>query len=156
MKFSASKHPYSIKVRDLHRLRSTLQSESANTVKLGSLHDAMNLSRESIHRVFVIGGASVYTEALELRNEAGFWVDRILLTHIISPSFEDCNVFFPDVWKPESSLSKWRRSNHQELEKWLGVEVSAGVQEEKGVEYEYQMWVRESNPAADVGVSTHI
>jgi dihydrofolate reductase len=115
----------------------------------------MNLSRESIHRTFIIGGASVYAEALELQDDAfGYLVDRILLTRILSPAFDDCNVYFPDIWKSNTS-SNWRQSSHQELEEWLGLEVVPGIQEEKGVEYEFQMWTRRISPAAEVGISTH-
>lgn len=60
------------------------------------------------------------------------------MTRILSPDFSDCDVFFPE-FKKEGG---WTRASHDELEKWAGFEVARGVQEENGVEYEFQMWVR--------------
>ena len=65
-------------------------------------------------------------------------VDRVLLTRILSPEFNECNVLMPDFL-----TSHWKRSTHAELEEWVGFEVSEGEQEENGVKYEFQMWVRE-------------
>lgn len=135
----------------LSRNESFLESQPGcgNLVRSNSLREALRLSGDSVHRIFIIGGASVYAEALQLQDEvAGFLVDRILLTRILSPAFEDCNVHFPDIWHPTDSPLRWERSSHQELEKWLGLEVSEGVQEEKGVQYEFQMWTRGATPAA--------
>jgi len=96
----------------------------------------------SIYRQFIIGGASVYKEALELdptTTDASI-VDRILLTRVFSPEFEDCDVFFPDF----VSTSKWKQASHAELEEWVGFEVAEGEQDEGGVKYEFQMWVRKA------------
>jgi len=135
------------------QFRESLQPKAGNPACLRSLREAIGLPRESIHRVFIIGGASVYAEALQLQDEAtGFLVDRILLTRIFSPAFEDCNVHFPDIWKSSDPSSRWKRSSHHDMENWLGLEVSAGVQEEKGVEYEFQMWTRDPTPVAVYGV----
>lgn len=94
---------------------------------------------KKLNRSFIIGGVSIYrdTLALEFTSSTSPIVDRILLTRILSPEFPDCDVFFPELDK-----GGWTRASHEELEKWAGFEVSKGVQEENGVQYEFQMWVR--------------
>ncbi|KAG8966509.1 dihydrofolate reductase [Tulasnella sp. 419] len=88
----------------------------------------------SLHRTFIIGGAGLYKESLTLPS-----ADRILLTRITSPAFEECDVYLPD-FLPNGS--PWQQATHQDLEKWTGMEVPAGLQEERGTTYEYQMWIR--------------
>ncbi|KAF7310896.1 hypothetical protein HMN09_00632800 [Mycena chlorophos] len=83
------------------------------------------------HRTFMIGGASLYAESLV----AGL-VDRILLTRILSPSFADCDVFMPEFQDDKSS---WARAAHDVLQDWVGFDVPEGVQEENGVQYEFQI-----------------
>lgn len=41
---------------------------------------------------------------------------------------------------PEFITDEWKQASHQELQEWVGVEVPSGVQEENGVNYEFQMW----------------
>lgn len=94
-------------------------------------------SSSPIRRAFIIGGASLYSEALGLSTDV---VDHILLTRIVSPDFEQCDVFMPDFL---SGKGGWKRVNHAVLEEWVGFEVVEGVQEEDGVKYEFQMWVRD-------------
>lgn len=36
----------------------------------------------------------------------------------------------------------WRRASHDELKEYAGFDVPEGIQEEKGVQYEFQMWTR--------------
>ena len=102
----------------------------------------------NIHRQFIIGGASIYKEALQLPSSPSRTsVDRILLTRVLSPSFEDCDVFMPEFrdLKSEKGSLLWERAEHNELEEWVGGEVPSGVQEENGVKYEFQMWTRAIN-----------
>lgn len=94
-------------------------------------------SSSPIHKAFIIGGASIYSEALGLSTDV---VDHILLTRIISPDFEECDVFMPDFL---SGKAGWKRAPHAALEEWVGFEVAEGMQEEDGVKYEFQMWVRD-------------
>ncbi|KAF9270195.1 dihydrofolate reductase [Marasmius fiardii PR-910] len=97
--------------------------------------------RENVHRSFIIGGATVYSESLKTPSTASLGlVDRVLLTRIISPAFEECDVFMPDFLQ---SCSDWTRATHQDLCEWVGFDVPEGVQEEKGVKYEFQLWTRE-------------
>ena len=88
-----------------------------------------------------MGGATLYNETLALpfsSSEPG--LDRILLTRILSPEFKECDTFFQDICKEKSE--EWTRSTHAALQDWVGFEVPEGEQEEKGIKYEFQMWVR--------------
>ena len=99
----------------------------------------------SLHRTFIIGGATLYAESLLLPCSDPAFVDRVLLTRILAPAFDDCDVFMPDFAaerKADGIREAWRRASHQELQEWVGFDVPEGVQEEKGVQYEFQMWVR--------------
>ncbi|KAJ7634282.1 dihydrofolate reductase-like domain-containing protein [Mycena polygramma] len=91
-------------------------------------------------RGFIIGGASLYAESLALppSSAVGF-VDRVLLTRVLTPTFDECDVFMSDFGTEKG----WERAAHEALEAWVGFEVAKGVQEENGVEYEFQMWVRQ-------------
>jgi dihydrofolate reductase len=101
-------------------------------------------SATNLHRGFIIGGASLYAESLTLPvSSTGPIVDRILLTWILSPEFSECDVFMPDFLKETSETTQWKRSTHAELEGWVGFEVPMGEQDENGVKYEFQMWVRD-------------
>ena len=111
---------------------------------LDSLEGDGGASRARIHRWFVIGGASFYAEALALPPlAAGAFVDRVLLTRILSPAF-DCDVFMPDFLEGGSGGvgGRWERASDEELSAWVGFDVPMGVQEERGVRYEFQMWTR--------------
>ena len=100
-------------------------------------------SEAPIHRSFVIGGASLYRDTLSLPPSSNAFVDRILLTRILSPDFEACDVFMPDFLAgSEGDSQPWRQASHEELQEWVGSDVAAGTQEENGVQYEFQMWVR--------------
>ena len=98
-----------------------------------------------LHRSFVIGGAHVYNAVLALPPTSDTFVDRILLTRILSPAFEDCDVFFPDFLADngtDGNGRSWKRASFEELKEWAGFDVPEGIQEENGVQYEFQMWVR--------------
>jgi len=102
-------------------------------------------SNINIHRAFIIGGAALYNETLALpfsSSEPG--LDRILLTRVLSPEFKECDIFFQDICNEKSE--EWTRSTHAALQDWVGFEVPEGEQEEKGLKYEFQMWVRCSRP----------
>ena len=103
------------------------------------------LSEMPIHRAFIIGGVSLYADTLALPSSSNAFVDRVLLTRISSPAFQDCDVHLPDFLSdttPEGNAI-WTRSLHEELKEWTGLDIPPGVQTENGVEYEFQMWMRE-------------
>ena len=95
--------------------------------------------QQPIYRQFVVGGASVFSDALSLCHSELGYVDRVLLTRILSPNFDECDVFMPDF---TSSDKSWRRAEYLQLKEWADFEVPEGVQEAKGIEFEFQMWVR--------------
>ena len=102
-----------------------------------TLHTAQDTISKPIHKRFIIGGATLYSESLRRSNPP--LVDRILLTRILRPPFDDCDVFFPEF---REGYGLWKQAQHDELQEWVGFEVPAGIQEEKGIQYEFQMWVR--------------
>lgn len=110
---------------------------------LGSALDL--LSETPIHRAFIIGGVSLYIDTLALPSSSKAFVDRVLLTRISSPPFEDCDVHLPDFLSDTDSKGNavWARAQHEELKDWTGLDVPQGIQTENGVEYEFQMWMRE-------------
>ena len=91
------------------------------------------------------------------------------MTRIHHPEFPQCDVFMPEFRSPEQRAEEaerpgqsqagsenlggaiytniqngadWRRCTNAELRAWAGFEVPEGIQEEKGVSYEFQMWER--------------
>jgi dihydrofolate reductase len=110
---------------------------------LESALDHLKQSTTHIQRAFIIGGAVLYNKTLALappRSSSEPGLDRILLTRILSPEFKECDTFFQDFCEEKSE--EWTRSTHAALQDWVGFEVPEGEQEEKGVKYEFQMWVR--------------
>ena len=105
-----------------------------------------------IQKRFIIGGAEIYSQSLSLSS-----VNRILITRIISPSFEQCDVFMPEfrtttqvqtestaegVLGPVPEEGEWRKCSYDEMDQWLGFPVTKGINEEKGIQYVFQMWER--------------
>ena len=102
-----------------------------------SLEAALQCARAAdASRLFVIGGAKLYAAALPL-------AERVLLTRIIEPTFEECDVFMPD-FVGGGSGEEWTRAGHEALSAWVGFEVPRGLQSERGVQYEFEMWTRAS------------
>ncbi|KAJ3506896.1 hypothetical protein NLJ89_g6611 [Agrocybe chaxingu] len=129
-----------------------LGSEDPSVVLTDSLDSALSLLDSSnsdsmkLYRGFVIGGATLYTESLSRPvSSTGASVGRVLLTRILSPDFSDCDVFMPDFLKPnKEGKAEWTRAAHTALQEWVGFGVPEGEQEENGVKYEFQMWMRQS------------
>jgi dihydrofolate reductase len=99
--------------------------------KLGELSESAEGGRD-IHRVFVIGGSSIYNAALALPQ-----TDRVLLTSI-EKEYE-CDTFF------EASLgegSGWVKKAREEVEEWTGETLQEAGVEEAGVKFAFGMWER--------------
>ena len=110
-------------------------SHTATAVLASSLDAALEGAHAAdANRIFVIGGARLYAAALPL-------AERVLLTRITEPSFEECDVFMPDFIGGAGG-GEWSRAPHEALCGWVGFEVPSGVEEERGVKYEYEMWIR--------------
>ncbi|KAK1831776.1 dihydrofolate reductase-like domain-containing protein [Podospora conica] len=110
-------------------------------VRAASLDDALGYLAPlrdggRVGRVFVIGGAQVYGEAM-----GKGMARRILLTRVLG-EFE-CDAFF-GVRLPEDGegAEGWRRAEKGALDGWVGEEVPGGVQEEGGTGYVFEMWER--------------
>ncbi len=100
-----------------------------------SLEAALERARATdASRVFVIGGAKLYGAALP-------HAERVLLTRIVEPAFEECDVFMPDFIGGEGG-EEWTRAGQDALSAWVGFSVDSGVQSEGGVEYMFEMWTR--------------
>ena len=109
---------------------------------LAQLQDSSALSASSsveVDRVFVIGGASIYSAALELPQ-----TERVLLTKI-KEEFE-CDTFFPV--KLEDSPS-WTQASRDSLEDFVGEQVVEGGVEEQGVKFEFCLFERRMQKGTD-------
>lgn len=125
----------------------TPSNPSAPAHLCSNLTSAVELaSQAGIHRRFIIGGVSLFTETLNptSSNSMSCIADRVLLTRVLAPDFPQCDVFMPDfLAASEEGETEWKQATHDELVQWTGFDVPAGVQEEKGVSYEFQMWLRQ-------------
>ncbi|KAI1078444.1 dihydrofolate reductase [Whalleya microplaca] len=110
-------------------------SSATEPVRVRSLEQAVEyLKSHSTGKVFVIGGAQIYAAALALAETR-----RVLLTRVLS-DFE-CDTFFPlELPDPEGKEGSWVRRGKGELDAWTGEDVPAGIQDESGTQYEFQMW----------------
>ena len=115
--------------------------EALQSARLGRARGEATESLE-LAKIFVIGGAEVYGKALAVEG-----ADRLLLTRI-KREFE-CDVFFPlrlteDVGEEGGRIdgkgSSWVRASKEELDRWTGEEVPAGLQSEDKIEWEFEMW----------------
>lgn len=84
----------------------------------GSLEEAFEKLGEisGLNKIFVIGGASIYKQAIEMEN-----CERIFLTEVLGEF--DCDVFFPDFSRSRFELIS-----------------TSEVKEEKGIEYRFSVY----------------
>ena len=96
----------------------------------------------ALGRVFVIGGAQIYEQALRME-----CCERILWTRV---GWEgECDVFFPKGVLPvdgegeiKGDFGKWVRRSTEEMERWVGEERVGGLRMEGDVEFEVCMLER--------------
>lgn len=93
-----------------------------------SLDDALarikeNDLKDKVENVWIVGGGSVYKEAMESSN-----CDKLFLTQIMD-NFE-CDAFFPGI------PSDFRQIEGDE-------NVPKGIQEENGIRYEYKVFQKQ-------------
>ncbi|KAF2638492.1 hypothetical protein P280DRAFT_519942 [Massarina eburnea CBS 473.64] len=86
-----------------------------------------------VDRIFIIGGATLYTSALELPQ-----TDRILLTKI-KREYE-CDTFFSVDLDKEGS--GWKKAGRRELEEWTGESIGEEGVVEQDVGFEFGMYER--------------
>ncbi|KAJ2081739.1 dihydrofolate reductase [Coemansia sp. RSA 988] len=95
--------------------------------------DELNASAEHVRidRVFVVGGASIYEEAMHMPDRH----IQILLTKVHFDAADSCDAFFPKV-----DPDRFRLQPHSRLEEVVGFEVPHALQSEAGIEYEFQLF----------------
>jgi dihydrofolate reductase len=115
-------------------------SSPSNGVIVSSIDSAIDsAASEGVgvdRKIFVIGGAQIYEEALKKEQ-----ANRILLTRVLT-DFE-CDTFFPiQLNEDGEGEDGWERKSKEELDRWTGETVPEGVQEEGGTKYVFEMWER--------------
>lgn len=116
-------------------------SQTANNkyIAATSLDDALNKIADVRGKVFIIGGAQLYSTALKDPRAT-----RVLLTEITGDV--KCDSHFDDFpWVPKGEPSKgWTRTPFGELKEYVGAEVDIeeGIIEENDLKYEFTMWKR--------------
>ena len=91
-----------------------------------------------VERVFVIGGATIYEQALKLEQAR-----RVLLTKI-QQEYE-CDTFFSeDLGRASEGGGKktWRKATRAEVEGFTGEEINEDGVEEQGVRFDFCMYER--------------
>ncbi|KAL8775307.1 MAG: hypothetical protein Q9209_000314 [Squamulea sp. 1 TL-2023] len=99
---------------------------------------------EGLGRVFVIGGAEIYRQAIGLKE-----CERVLWTRL-SGEWE-CDTWFPKgvvgdgVEEDAGGKHGWKRRTRGELEEWTQEEGVGGVRKEGNVDFEVSMWERKQD-----------
>lgn len=125
-------------LKDRMNLVITRNSKSIDaSLVTGSMEGAIRFVGMTMfdRKAFVIGGAQIYSEALQ-RQEA----KRILLTRILTDF--PCDTFFPIKLGEDGKADGWERKTKEELDRWVGEVVPEGIQEENGTKYVFEMWER--------------
>lgn len=97
--------------------------------------------REDLGRVFVIGGAEIYKQAIGMQE-----CKRVLWTRL-SAEWE-CDTWFPEgivsdgVEEGRERENGWKRRTRDELEQWVQEQGVGGVRKEGDIEFEVSMWER--------------
>lgn len=107
-----------------------LSSTSSSTTSVSTSVAHGIASDVEVEQVFIIGGASIYTSALELPA-----TKRILLTKV-EKDF-DCDTFFPVNLE---EVKTWKRVDKEGWKEATGEEVER--HEEQGVGFEFGLWER--------------
>ncbi|KAL8896099.1 MAG: hypothetical protein Q9192_003265 [Flavoplaca navasiana] len=97
--------------------------------------------QENLGRVFVIGGAEIYKQAVGMQE-----CKRVIWTRLNNEW--ECDTWFPEgiVWDGvEEGCQRengWKRRTRGELEQWVQEPGVGGVRKEGDVEFEVSMWER--------------
>lgn len=132
-------------------------NEAEHSYLVSSLESAVKVLQDScpqLSRTFLIGGAQLYAQAMQATPKTAV-LERLLITRIYEPGFEECDVFLPEFrrdWQIEQEEKEgnqqgdcqWRHCTESELDDFVEEETEKGVIEEKGVRYRLQMWSRAS------------
>ncbi|KAI8844776.1 dihydrofolate reductase-like domain-containing protein, partial [Chytridium lagenaria] len=116
--------------------RSGTLSLPENTIGLSSLPEALEyLGHQNISTAFVIGGASVYKEAMELPETKLLFITTVWAPEKVE---QECDTFFPD---PEQD---YRMLPQEDNLKYLGVDAPVGKKAISGIEYRFDLFLRKS------------
>lgn len=111
-----------------------IDSNSSGVEVAGSLPGALKRVGEmKVGRVFVIGGAEIYKEAMEMES-----CEKILFTEVNGEVETD--VDFPVDFR---KTGDWKRVDQEGLSKFVGEEVTKGEISEGALSYAFQMWERQ-------------
>lgn len=96
-----------------------------------SLDEALAFTKAqvSVEKIFIIGGGSIYAQAIESHR-----CDRIYLTSVVSTEEErtlECDTFFPASFQHEFTCAS-----------------TSAVEREKGLDFCFQVWNHHSSPKA--------
>jgi dihydrofolate reductase len=92
-------------------------------------------SQQSPAKVFIIGGSSLYTEALSMSQQPIL----LFLTRIYSHL--DCDTFLPQDWnQPDKRLT---RASDEKFRELLGPLAPLGKQSDGDYEFEFQIYERD-------------
>ena len=117
-------------------------SPSDTTIETaGSVEDGLHHYQKGyVGRVFVIGGARIYEQAMKMEE-----CERVIWTRI-RKEFE-CDTWFPGdsigVEGQAEGIGRWKKRNREDLDQWCGEEGTGGLKTEGEVEFEFEMWERE-------------
>ncbi|KAI4265979.1 MAG: hypothetical protein L6R38_009040 [Xanthoria sp. 2 TBL-2021] len=118
--------------------------ENKDVIIAASIVDGLQQLREQhedLGRVFVIGGAEIYKQAIGLQE-----CNRVLWTRLSGEW--DCDTWFPEgivgdgVEEGSGRENGWKRRTGGELEDWVQEEGVGGLRKEGDVEFEVSMWER--------------
>ena len=101
----------------------------------------LSSSTSTLGRAFIIGGSSVYGEALKLAQTR-----HVLLTKVHKDF--DCDTFFPLDLEGDAGRSEgWRRQSKEQLEEFTGERFAEGAerQREGDVEFEFALFSKQQN-----------
>lgn len=123
----------------LRHLQQFGQAQSGDAVVDGNHSGQQQKEQFSLGRVFVIGGAEIYTTVLAMD-----CCERILWTRIEKEW--ECDVRFPNGVLVEEASDRqkgnWVRRSENELDNWCGEAGNGETKEEGGVEFKVEMWER--------------
>ncbi|KAI8067792.1 dihydrofolate reductase-like domain-containing protein [Gongronella butleri] len=105
---------------------------AAHTPSLPSAIDMAKKLQKEHGRIFVLGGAQIYNEAIMERH-----CTHILLTHIHAEDEIACDAYFPTI-----DPAHYRVASHDELEQLVQQPVPRGIQKHEKLQYQFVLYVR--------------
>lgn len=110
-----------------------------NVLVAPSLQEALAKVTDKTRKVFIIGGAQLYSAALK-----SSLARHIVLTEVYGDY--DCDTFVDFAWSAGdvSSDGQWKRATHTELVEFTGLSDVQELNQEGSVEYKFTLWNKEN------------